>query len=63
MMCGIVGFLDKTENGGHGPLGRVLLDNLQALSRIGVVADHVPKADRGRTPLIPSVREHNFKRL
>jgi glutamate synthase domain-containing protein 1 len=34
-MCGIVGFLDKTENSGHGPLGRVLLDNLQALARRG----------------------------
>jgi len=31
-MCGIVGFLDRTENGGHGPLGRVLLDELQALA-------------------------------
>ena len=31
-MCGIVGFLDRTENAGHGPLGRVLLDELQALA-------------------------------
>jgi methylamine---glutamate N-methyltransferase subunit A len=31
-MCGIVGFLDKTENSGHGPLGRVLLDMLNALA-------------------------------
>jgi glutamine phosphoribosylpyrophosphate amidotransferase len=31
-MCGIIGFLDKTENGGHGQLGRVLLDELQALA-------------------------------
>ena len=31
-MCGIVGFLDRTENGEHGPLGRVLLDELQALA-------------------------------
>lgn len=30
-MCGIVGFLDKTENSGHGPLGRVLLAKLKAL--------------------------------
>jgi methylamine---glutamate N-methyltransferase subunit A len=31
-MCGIVGFLDKTGNGGHGRLGRVLLNGLQALA-------------------------------
>ena len=31
-MCGIVGFLDRTENSGHAPLGRVLLDELQALA-------------------------------
>jgi len=30
-MCGIIGFLDKTTNGGHGHLGQVLLDELQAL--------------------------------
>jgi methylamine---glutamate N-methyltransferase subunit A len=31
-MCGIVGFLDRTESSEHGPLGRVLLDELQALA-------------------------------
>ena len=31
-MCGIIGFLDKTEDGGQGRLGRVLLDELQALA-------------------------------
>jgi glutamine phosphoribosylpyrophosphate amidotransferase len=31
-MCGIIGFLDKTNSGEHGHLGRVLLDGLQALA-------------------------------
>ena len=31
IMCGIVGFLDKTKTSGHSALGRILLDMLNAL--------------------------------
>src|SRR6476620_5593364 len=45
----------------HGTLQR--LNDLQTLTRIGVITHYVSKADKGGAPLLTSVREYNFKRL
>ena len=39
------------------------LNDLQALTGVGIVADHISKADIRCTSLFASVRQHNFKRL
>src|ERR1700719_2330803 len=39
------------------------LNDLQALSGVGIVAYHISEADIRRTSLFASVRQHNFKRL
>jgi hypothetical protein len=39
------------------------LNDLQALSGVGIVAYHISKADIRRTSLFASVRQDNFKRL